>query len=214
MRSIRLPKALSHTRPGTSLVELSLFLAFFAVSGTVLVMFMINTTEQRAKQQTFAMVEQNGLQIMQIIGNRIRGAERILDPPIGSTGSIVALQVANETLNPTTIGIASGSIYVGEGSGFDSLSPIVVTVSDFFVHNTSSASDRSSLLVRFTVSRTIPTSLQQTYSQTFETLVRLYPDDIESTQCGCTAPVCNAGTYTWQYCESDTCYTNSGSYAC
>lgn len=201
-------------RPATTLVELLLFTAFFAVSSGALITFFFSTTEQRVRQQSVSAVEQTGVQIMQTLSNRIRSAERIADPAAASSGSILALQLADETYNPTIIGLSGAVLYVGEANTIKRLSPDTVELSNFHVRNTSVDDARASVLMQFTVSQTTKVSTSMTYSRTFEAVVSLFPDDIASTQCGCTAPQCSDGQYQWQYCEEETCVDATVSVPC
>lgn len=192
-------------RPGTSLVEILMFTAFFAISSGMFIMFFMSTSEQRIRQQLVSTVEQSGVQIMQTLSNRIRSAERILDPTAASSGSVLALQLSDETYNPTIIGLSGSVLYVAEANTIKALSSDMITMSDFSIRNTSVADARASVLVQFTITQTTEVTVPIEYHRTFEAAIPLFPDDIASTQCGCTSPVCSSGTYQWQYCESEIC---------
>lgn len=201
MRFPKLPKA----RSGTSLIELLLFLAFFGLSSGVLLAFFFMTSEQRVRQQAIATVEQTGVQLTQTLSNRIRSSERILDPAIGTSGSILALQLADDILHPTIVGLSGSFLYVGEANTLKVISSDDVIISDFIVQNTSSAEDKASVLIQFDVSRTIPLSIPLDYVRKFEALVPLFPDDQPAPPCSCASPSCSAGSYTWQYCVDTVC---------
>jgi len=182
-----------------------MFTAFFALSSSMFIMFFMSTSEQRIRQQLITTVEQSGVQIMQTLSNRIRSAERILDPVSTTSGSVLALQLSDETYNPTIIGLSGSVLYVAEANILKTISADSVTLSDFIVKNTSVADARASVLVQFTITQTTEVTVPIEYHRTFEAVVSLFPDDIESTQCECTIPSCTDGTYQWQYCESDIC---------
>ncbi|MBM3231521.1 hypothetical protein FJZ28_04335 [Candidatus Peregrinibacteria bacterium] len=193
-------------RPATTLIELLLFLGFFAGSSGVLVAFFFATTGQRLQQQNISSVEQSGLQILQSLAMRIRTAERVLDPVMGQTGAILALQVADQTMHPTVVGLESGALIVGQAETRQVVSSSQVLVEDFVVTNTSVTPSRASVRIRFTVSKPIPTSLTLRYTREFETVISLYPDDVESgNPCSCSSPSCNGGRYRYEYCPSETC---------
>jgi len=197
---------LSKTRRGTTLVELMLFSVFFLLSSSAILVLLFSSTEQRARQQAIATVDQNGVQLLQTLARRIRRAEKIIDPPLQASGAILYLQMADNDENPTIIASQSGAILVVQHDTLKTLSSEQVIVSNFTIRNTSAADDRQSLLLSFTLSRSgvLPQTLE--YVRTFETLITLFPDDdSQGDECGCSAPVCVAGVYTWQVCDADEC---------
>jgi hypothetical protein len=192
-------------RRGTTLLELLMFTAFFAISSGMFIMFFMSTSEQRIRQNIITTVEQSGVQIMQTLSNRIRSAERILDPAAASSGSVLALQLSDEAYHPTMIGLSGSVLYVAEANTIKALSSDSIVLSDFRIRNTSVADARASVLVQFTITQTTEVTVPIEYHRTFEAAIPLFPDDIASTQCGCTSPMCSSGVYQWQYCESEVC---------
>jgi len=196
---------LFYRRPGTTLVELLLFLAFFALSSGAVLAFFFSTSEQRIRQQTVMTVDQSGIQLLQILSERIRNAERVIAPAIGSSGTILTLQMPVEEDSPSIFVQQSGSILLVAHDTPLFLGSERVVVSQFIVRNTSSSTERQSVLVNFTLTRSIALTTPLTYSRPFEMLVTLFPDDAVNTHCGCAAPVCTTGRYLWQVCEADVC---------
>jgi len=202
-------------RCGTSLVELLIFIGIFAVSAGVLITVLAASNEQRVRQQTIAAVEQEGMQLLQMLLKRTRRAERVVLPPAGSTGSVVALQIADTSQDPTIIALQTGAIVAAESSTVRILSSNRVTVGNLIFRNTSSTGDRQSLHFSFTVSADIPLPQDVSYSRKFETLVVLFPDDdLSGNACGCSAPVCSDGVLTWGVCDGETCSAAEGSLPC
>ena len=101
-------------RRGTTLIELLIYLGVLSLIVSVALPLLFSATESRLLQQTISIVEQNGTQVLQNVTLRIRHGERILDPPMGETGSVLALQTGSGTTNPTIIGTSSGSVYIIE----------------------------------------------------------------------------------------------------
>ena len=192
-------------RPGTTLVELLLFLAFFALSSGVILAFFFSTSEQRIRQQTVLIVDQSGVQVLQSMALRIRNAERIVDPPMGSTGSILTLQMAGEEDNPSILAVQSGAVVLIEHDSLQTLGSDRIVISNFEVRNTSSAADRQSVLLSFTASRSVPLSTPLFYDRPFEVLITLFPDDEANPHCSCSAPACVNGNYEWQVCDQEVC---------
>ena len=143
-------------RSGTSLVELLLFLAFFSLVSGVVVALLFSSNEQRVRQETIALVDQTGIQLLQSMTRRIRRAERIIDPLQGETGSLLFLQMAQDGENPTIIAQGSGVILVAEA---DTVRPMTgsgnIIATNFLVRNTSPDSSRQSVAISFVLSRTI-----------------------------------------------------------
>ncbi|KKW40446.1 hypothetical protein A2454_01910 [Candidatus Peribacteria bacterium RIFOXYC2_FULL_55_14] len=203
-------------RSGTSLVELLLFLAFFSLVSGVVVALLFSSNEQRVRQQTIALVDQTGIQLLQSITRRVRRAERIIDPPQGETGSLLFLQMAQDVENPTIIAQGSGVIMVVEAN---TVRPMTgsgnIVATNFLVRNTSPEDSRQSVTISFVLSRTIPLPTFPEFSRTFEALVTLFPDDKEEGDCGCSSPVCSgSGSYSWGYCESGSCSAVSVTLLC
>ncbi len=201
-------------RPATTLVELMLFTAFFAVSSGAMIAFFFSTSEQRVRQQAISKVEQSGVQLMQTLSNRIRSAERIIAPTNGASGSILVLQLSDESLNPTVLGLSGATLFVGEANILKQLTADEMSMTNFTVRNTSVTNTRASVLVGFTLRYTTEITTEITYSRTFEAAISLFPDDIESDQCGCDIPSCQSGQYEWQYCEEESCMDAEGSIPC
>jgi len=204
------------SRPGTTLVELILFLSFFALAGGMVMSMLFATSEQRVEQRTILTVERVGTQLIQVLTRHIQNAERILDPPLHETGAILTLQVANEADNPTIVVEQSGSLMIirhetlqmigGEGM-----------VSSFSVRNISATYDRPVILISFDLLEEAP-FLRETpriYKQHFERLVPLLPDDhVSGDDCDCVEPVCSQGTYRWEVCTGETCTPASVTLPC
>ncbi|MDD5623442.1 MAG: hypothetical protein PHI23_01890, partial [Candidatus Peribacteraceae bacterium] len=97
-------------RPAASLVELVLFLAFFAAAGSIVLSILFATSEQRVAQRAISAVERNGLKALQSLSRRTHHAERILAPALGSSGTILALQISQESENPSIVALLSGAL--------------------------------------------------------------------------------------------------------
>jgi len=193
--------------PGTTLIELLLFLGILSLVAGLTLPILFATTENKLLQQTISIVEQNGTQVIQNVTYAVRHAERIVFPPMGRKGSYLALQTGIDDGNPTIIGVNSGSILIIKRALQETLSTEQVGVTHFEVHNTSISASRPSVLVTFRMSRTIRLQQPHSYAQSFETLINLPPNDVPvGADCGCAAPTCPAAdTLTWQVCEDSVC---------
>ncbi len=209
-------KPKTHRRSGLTLVEVLLFMAIFAVVAMTAIPLFFASTEDRLLQQTVSIVEQNGTQLLQIIGASVRQSERVVFPARQGTGSILALQTGSGVTNPTIIGFSSGSLVLVQHTNRQVISSTQVAVSNFFVRNTSTADARPSIAVRFTLSRTIRLQAPRSYTQTFEAVFTLLPNDVPvGAACGCALPGCgDSQTYVWQVCEAGQCLTASTPLQC
>ena len=196
-------------RKGMTLVELLIFLAILGVLASTLLPLLFSTTEDRLLQQTASIVEQNGQQILQTLGYHVRHAEKILDPSMGSTGSVLAVQTGSGTTDPTIFGVSTGVLLLVRSTVKEAVSSTQVAVENFQVYNASPSATRHSVRVRFTLTRTIRLQAPRTYRRRFEAVFTLQPDDImDGNPCGCAAPGCGVGgVYAWQVCQAGSCFT-------
>ncbi|MBU0766925.1 hypothetical protein KKF55_04040 [Patescibacteria group bacterium] len=202
-------------RLGTSLVELIMFLAFFALCSGVLIGVLSSSSEQRVRQQTIATVEQEGMQLLQMLTRRIRRAEQITYPLAGASGSALVLQLADEGQDPTIIALETGSIKVAEGNTIRILSSEGLSISNLQFQNTSVSADAQSTTISFDIIKVIPLPTAGTYSRSFESIVLLFPDHQRTGNgCGCSTPSCTDDVLSWGVCDGETCGDAVGSLPC
>lgn len=198
----------SRRRPGTTLIELLLFLGILSMVAGLTLPILFSATENKLLQQTISVVEQNGTQVLQNISYSVRHSDRILSPAAGQSGSYLALQTSDGETTPIIIGVQSGAVVVIKHALKETVSTTQVGVMDFDVINTSVSASRPSVLIKFTLSRTIRLQQPHSYAQTFETLLTLPPSDEPVTpSCGCSGVAClYSNVMGWQVCtESDEC---------
>lgn len=213
--SYPLPPSAYPLRRGVTLVELLLFIALFGAVAAIAIPIFFTSAESRVRQQTMALVEQNGAQILQVLARRVRSAERILLPVRGKADVILALQTGSGSTNPTIIAVQTGSIVLVERERRQTLSSSQISIQNFRVQNTSSSDSRPSVMVSFTVSRTIRLQAPLMYQRLFEVTYTLLPDDIVTGgSCACNLPTCAAGVFQWQICTAGVCSTASGALMC
>lgn len=194
-------------RRGTTLVELLLFIAIFAICSTVILSIFFASTEQRVRQKTIMNVEHSGMQLFQTVLRTIRTAERISYPAPGNTADVLVLQIATESINPTIFAAQNGELVAVQAETLQTLSTDIVTIDSFSVENTSVSDTHQSVRVSMTVSSVVPIPQQITYTRTLESTVTLYPNDSPEDHCPtpCSTPQCNAGNFEWQWCNEGSC---------
>lgn len=208
---------LHQRRTGATLVELLLFIAVMAIVGVSLVPLLFATTETRLLQQTAAIVEQNGQQMLQTIGYQIQHAERIILPEsTASSGAILNLQTGSGSANPVIFGVRSGSVIFIQGARSQLLSSTDVAVDRFNIRNTSTSAGRQSVIVSFRVSRTIRLQAPRSYRKVFEGVFSPFPDnDQHGDDCGCAFPGCaGPSQHVWQVCAAGSCQTAGAQLQC
>lgn len=196
-------------RSGATLVELLIFVAVTSVIASFALPMLFSATESRMLQQTVSIVEQNGTQALQRISLNIRQAQRVLDPPMGATGSVLALETESGALSPVIVGVSSGSLVMIIHTLRETITSPQVAVRDFLVQNTSVSEEDPSVSLSFTLSRTIRLQQPHSYAREFEALVSGYPDDEDGlSSCSCSMPACQgANTYAWQLCQAGNCFS-------
>lgn len=209
-------KYIFRSRQGTTLIELLIFMVILGMVVTITLPLLFSATENRLLQTTISIVEQNGAQILGNVSQRIRAGEKIISPPAGQTGSVLVLQTASGSTDPTIIGLNSGALIIIEHLTRDTVSTEQVAVTRFVVRNTSTSALRQSVSVSFTISRTIRLQMPHSYTRSFETTVGLLPTDfVTGNTCGCLAPTCGVSdAYTWEVCESGACNQASTTLEC
>ena len=203
-------------RPGTSLVELLLYLGFLGMVSGVVLTVMTFSSEQRLRHQNIETVEREGIQMLETMARRIRNAEIIQMPSISTSGAVLALLMSDQSISPTIFAVtASGVLQVAQHDTVSRFSATGITISDLDIANTSFSATKQSVLLSFTASRSPGFVTAVPYVRTFESLVTLFPDDqVSSDDCGCGAPVCTNGVLSWQVCNQSTCSAATSTLPC
>lgn len=200
-------------RRGFTLLETVLFFGILSIiAGTIIAVY-ISTQEARVRQHAIAELEQNGTQLVEMLSRQIRRAEKILDPPKGETGSILALQMALNTEFPTIIAeVGSGALQFVQKTATSSLLPIRLKISNTVFRNVAD----DNVVFSFDLGTVIHTIPPAPYSRRYNGTVTLFPDhESESGGCGsCAPPSCNAGIYVWNHCHLDMCTESTVTMPC
>lgn len=190
-------------RHGVTLVELILFMAIASIMGLAIMPLMFSSTENRLLQESIAHIENNGPQLMQIIGKRVRESERILDPLPGNTSNVLAIQTSSGAISPTIFGVLTGAVIQIEKNVHQTISATEVSVDNFLVRNISNGYS-TGITVSFTLSRSLRLEAPRYYEQAFQSSFTQFPKNSRTGDpCGCALPGCT-GTdrYAWQICTS------------
>ncbi len=189
-------------RSGVTLVELILFMAIAAIMGLAMMPLLFSSTENRLLQESVAHVENNGSQLMQTIGRQIRESEKILDPPPGMVGPVLALQSSSGSLNPMIFGVLTGSMLQIQKNIQQTISASEVSVVDFRVRNTSNGNS-TGVTISFKLTRALRLEAPRYYTQSFQGSFTSFPKNtFVGNNCSYALPGCSSDTrYAWQLCN-------------
>ena len=201
---------ISRTRAGFSVLEVVLFLGILL--GTVMAVA-ISTEEARIRQRSIAEVEQRGTQLLETLTKNIHRAETILAPSVGSTGSILALQMALNGEFPTIFAsTATGNLLFVQKNNIASLLGVRLLVSTLVFRNIGG----THVVVSFDLSTKIPLVKPVIYTRHFDVTATLFPDDqSEAGGCNsCPLPSCSNHQERWYHCDTDTCTLSPSTFSC
>ena len=203
-------------RSGATLIELLIFLAILSMVVGLVLPLLFAATENRLLQQTIFLVEQNGSQMVDTMALDVHRAERILQPTVGETGSVLALQTGSSATKPTVIGTTSGKLIIARGSVLQTVSSSQVAVENFMVRNTSVSPTKQSVRITFSVSRAIRLQQPHIYERDFDVTFTLMPNDKPlGGSCICDVPACQGNDmYGWAICTDGICYSTSTRFDC
>lgn len=168
---MQIPAVVNHNnmKKGFTLIELLLYVSIIGVVILSIAGFLFLLMQSRAKNQTIAEVEQQGIQVMQIITQTGRNAEVITSPAVGTSSASLALDVITVVNDPTIFDLANGVIRIKEGTGSAvSLTNSRVTASGLTFQNLSRASTPGTVRIQFTLTHINPSGRNEyDFSKTF-----------------------------------------------
>ncbi len=197
---------------GFTMVETLLFLGILAIMSTMIIGVLLSSQDARVRQQGIASLEQRGTQVLDSLTRRIRRAEAILYPAVGSTGSLVTLQMAMNAEHPTIFTRSGTNLMMIEKTDKTFVFSGPIAVSNLVFRNVSGGS----VAVSFDLTATLQLPRPQYYRRHFEGNVTLFPDDqSESGGCStCPAVTCQSHVYRWYYCTNDVCTQSDETIPC
>lgn len=206
-------KKILQKRPGTSLLEVILFLGILGIISGTIVGVLMSTQDARIRQRSVAELEQQGTHVLTNLTKIMRRAERIIVPATNGTGGTLVLQMAQNSEFPTIVTrTGSGKFLLVQKSSTSALIGPNLTVHDLVFRNVNDGN----VWMSFRLVTIIPTLSQQVYSRAFNGTATLFHDD-QSDAGGCSEcpePVCISGNYTWYICESGVCSQSDTTLPC
>lgn len=160
---------------GFTLIE---FLIYIGIVGIVLVVASavgFNVLFGKAKLGAIEEVSQNARFSIEYIAERVRNAQAVNSPSIGTTASSLSLQMADSSKNPTIFDISGGVVRIKEGAGATvgiTSSEVVVTNIQF--SNISYAFTPGTVRVEMTVQYNNPSARKEyEFQKTFYTTANI-----------------------------------------
>ena len=132
---------------GFTLIEMILYISLSAVILFVISMFLMSLLTARTKNQSIAVVDQEGNKAMSIITQTIRNANSLVSVSSGT------LELASGTGVDTIFTLSNGVITMNENGTVTPLTSSLVKISNLNFRNLSSATAKNNVDVSFTVTR-------------------------------------------------------------
>ena len=101
-------------RKGFTLIELLVFIAIFILIIGSFIAILVSTINIQAQQVAIGQNEQQGQFITQQLEYYIKGS-RLIDLPLDTATTTLVLREGTSSLDPTTITVSSGTMYVRQG---------------------------------------------------------------------------------------------------
>lgn len=159
-----------NSRKAYTLIELLIFVAIFTVAIGAFIGMLVMSVRLQARQSSAGNVQQESSALLQQLQYYAQNSS-LIDIPIDTATTTLRLRMSSSTLDPAIITLASGTIYLKQGSGTTTaLTSNRVTVSNLsFVRHTNPPS-HDTVSISFTMSYNT-LSTQQIFSQSFQTAV-------------------------------------------
>jgi Tfp pilus assembly protein PilW len=140
---------------GFTLIELLLYVGIASVLFLTISLFLFTLLQSRVKNQTIAEVNQQGIQVLQAITQRVRSADSIKDLYPGGTDVRLSVYTSDPATSPTRFDVEQGVLRITEGSGpAIALTNSRVTVSNLLFSNLTPNGAPGSISIAFTLSYT------------------------------------------------------------
>jgi Tfp pilus assembly protein PilW len=159
----------SPNKSGFTIIELLLYIASLSVIILGVSVLLLELLNSKAKNQTIAKVEQQGLQTMQIITQTIRNSENINSPIPNISSASLSLQMVAAFKNPTIFDLSGSVIRITEGTGGAiTLNSSGVVASSLSFQNLSKTNTSGIIRVQFTLTHLNPENKNEyDYTKTF-----------------------------------------------
>lgn len=156
-------------KSGVTLIEMLLYISLSAIMLTIVALFLQLITTSRIKNQVVNEVEQQGLQIMQEINQKIRNAESVNSPTAGNSANSLSLNLYNPQKDPAIYGLSGGDLELTEGGNpVLPLNSNQTVISNLIFTNLTRDNSEDVIRIQFTIEHINPSGRNEyTYIKTF-----------------------------------------------
>jgi type II secretory pathway pseudopilin PulG len=158
-------------RKGFTIIELLVYIGIFSVVVVAFVTIFISIVRVQSNQSSEVEVESQVQFVLQQIQYYVEQSN-LIDLPLDTATTTLVLETASSSENPTTLTLASGTLYVQQtvGGSLQALSSQQVTISNLSFTRHTNGTSPDSLSVGFTLSYNT-SNTEQTFSQPIETSI-------------------------------------------
>jgi len=140
-----------YNKKGISLIEVILYTSLVAVMLVVMTQFIGTIFESRTKNRVVNEVEQQGLQVMQFLGNTIRQANGVNVPIPNISLATLSLDSFGSNPSPSVFSLVSGKLQLVEDGAPTILTSDYIEMSNLLFTNTSQQNTPGSIRIEFTL---------------------------------------------------------------
>jgi len=150
-------------RSGFTLIETLLYMAIVSILVGAMTSLIILMLQARAKNQTIAEVEQQGIFVAQYITNMLRNGDYVTEPYIGGATSInLSAAILDPTKNPLNMTLYNGAIQTNEAlTGSVNLTNTRVVASGLSFQNFSRTGTPGTVRGQFTLTAVNPSGRKE-----------------------------------------------------
>ena len=169
--------AILENKNGFTLMEIVVYIGLSTIILLVVIGQQMMFLQMSVKHQTMTEVEQQGEFVMHLMTQTLRNADAINSPSVGSSASVLSIDVFDAIDDPTVFDVSGGQIRIAQGGDAAvNMTSDLLSVSSFTVENHSRPDTPGVVQIQFTLSRintggTIP----YTYEKTFYGTASLRP---------------------------------------
>lgn len=199
-------------RAGFTLLELILAFSVLSVVLTLLIPLLFSTYEMATIQNSIALIEQNGSQLMLEMERDIRSSEAVVLPLPGNTATLLILQRRSRAEHPIIYGVKDGELLRITSNTNETITIPQIIVESLRVRNVSASESGQSVFITVRLSREISLPGHAPYTKDFSFAIDLPPEDNKGTGCDCDLPECPSPTnLQWHTCKpnADECHPST-----
>ncbi|MFH1522567.1 MAG: GxxExxY protein [Patescibacteria group bacterium] len=164
----------SHRQSGFTLIETLIYMAIISIVVTSLVFFSISISNSNVKVYVIQEVQANARTAIDIISQKIRLAEDVINPSEGEISNVLVLDMPNSSSNLTFESV-SGVLSIGEtGTGTTTITSDEVNISNLEFTNLAAPDEKDNIRIEMGIEyNNTGSDIIHTYEQEIKTSVSL-----------------------------------------